>query len=318
MRPRSRHEARRRTRVLIRTHGPGSGRPWWRPLHYHRAMSIVRVALANLAYPGSRGMLRHERRRGRRACSGGRCRDRVLSGVLRPWLSRAGPGRGDCGRGVSRRRMATRRAGRSQRTNHGHPRHRTDRRRRWTPGDGAGDRRRRHPAWIPGQGATRPVGGRTVRAGSGAPCVSHRPADVRRRDLPRGVALSRDRTLGRPSRCASRVSSAVPRRERGLTSTVAVSPSPRTRSTRRRCCVAPPKTPAISRRSIMRARVRPRPPPLRHRTVRCWRINRTARTDSSWRTWISQPRLDCWPVATNHCSTREATARQEPGRRAEV
>ena len=74
------------------------------------------------------------------------------------------------------------------------------------------------------------------------------PALVRCRHLPRGLALSRDGALGRPPRRARRVPPALPRgRARRLPADCG-SPIPRTPSTRRPPCVAPPRTPATSPR----------------------------------------------------------------------
>ena len=76
----------------------------------------------------------------------------------------------------------------------------------------AGREPRRVDRRLAGQGADRPVGGSDLPPPPARRMSSGRPADVRRRDLPRRVALSGNGPLGRTARRARRVPSARPRR----------------------------------------------------------------------------------------------------------
>ena len=89
-------------------------------------------------------------------------------------------------------------------------RNRTCRRRRARP-DRARDQRGRISRGISGQGADRSERGTRRTPRHRSPCVPGGAPDVRHRDLPRGLAISRDRPLGRAARRAGRVSSALPR-----------------------------------------------------------------------------------------------------------
>ena len=133
---------------------------------------------------------------------------------------------------------------------------------------------------------------RKARTSPGArpPRVHVGGAHVRRRDLPRGLALSRDRALRGPPRCAGRVPSALPRGRARLVSARRRSPIRRTRSTRRRRCAARPRTPATSRPSTTRAPARARRPRSPAPTARCSRTSRTARPACSSPTSISRSR----------------------------
>ena len=75
------------------------------------------------------------------------------------------------------------------------------------------------PGGIPGQSADRSVGGNHLRVWRRAACLSVRCADLRHRDLPRGVAVPGNRALGRKARRANRLPS-TRARGRSLAATV--------------------------------------------------------------------------------------------------
>ena len=97
-------------------------------------------------------------------------------------------------------------------------------------------------ARLPGQGAARPVRGRDVHAGGFAPRLHGRTAHVRRRHLPRGLALPRDGALRRAPRRAGRLPPAPRAGRRRRLLARRRSRTRGTRSTRRRSSAARPRT----------------------------------------------------------------------------
>ena len=122
------------------------------------------------------------------------------------------------GRRVPRARLVIDCRGRCQGQCRRHPRHRAARGRR-APDHRIGDQQRRQPGGVPGQGSDRSVRGDHLHVRRRAACLPVRCADLRHRDLPRRVAVSGNRALGRKARRANRVPSARSRR-RSLAATV--------------------------------------------------------------------------------------------------
>ena len=216
------------------------------------------------------GRIRGAGRAGHRARRRAHAARRVLSRVLRARLPGAGKHGAASGLRVSRRRVVRASPRRPRRANVAVVLG-TE---RVVDGalcrDGARHQSGRHDRRLPGQGAARSIGGADLLAGLDRRVFHGRPADVRRGDLPRRVALPGDGPLGRAARRAGRVPPALPRGGARRLPAGRRSPTPRTRSTRRRCCAAPPRTPATSRPSTTRARDRRRRRRWFGRTGRCW------------------------------------------------
>ena len=103
-------------------------------------------------------------------------------------------------------------------------------------------------ARVPGQGADRSVGGGHLLAGLGQARVHDRAAHLRRVDLPRRVAVSRDGAMAGAAGRAGRLPSAFPRSGVRAATGRRRLRIPRTRSTRRPRCAARRRTPASSPR----------------------------------------------------------------------
>ena len=82
--------------------------------------------------------------------------------------------------------------------------------------------------------------------GSERRCFPHRHAHLWSCHLPRGLALSRNGSMGRPPRRTDRVPPASPRSRARRVPSRNVSPIQRIRSMRRRPCAAPRRTPVSS------------------------------------------------------------------------
>ena len=100
---------------------------------------------------------------------------------------------------------------------------------------------------LSGQSADRSVRGAHLCCRRRAACFHGRSADLRRRHLSRGVAVSGDRAVGRATRSPRRLPSAIPRGRAGQLSAIVGTPSLGTRFTRKPCSAARRKTPATSR-----------------------------------------------------------------------
>ena len=85
-----------------------------------------------------------------------------------------------------------------------HPWHRTARGRR-ARDHRIGDQPRRQPRRIPGQGSDRSVRGDHLHLRRGAADLPVRGVDLRHRDLPRRLAVPRNRAVGRQARRANRL-----------------------------------------------------------------------------------------------------------------
>ena len=214
-------------------------------------MDPFRIALANIRFPAtpeeSITLAGPGHRRGLNQGS----TDHLLPGMLRPRLSRNGQIRAAARSRVPRARLVRHRRGSREGQHHRHSRDRTCGRRR-TRRNRPGHQSGRIDRGFSGQGPDRPVGGGHLHTRLWPPRLSSRRLDVRRRDLPRRLAISRDRPLGRATRSTGRVSPALPRSGTRFVTGRRPSPIPRTRFTRRRRSAEPPRTPAISQPSISR------------------------------------------------------------------
>ena len=166
-----------------------------RPMLSFAEMAAVRIALANLPYPtivttrsgASSQRSKKPRRAARASC--------VFRNVTFPDTERR---RERSSRPMPRSSIAPGRRSRGCRpiADRRHPRHRARHRSR-SADLGARHQCRRHHRRVSGQGSDRSVGRNGLRDRRRPPGLSGRRGDVRRRDLPRGLALSRDRALAR-------------------------------------------------------------------------------------------------------------------------
>ncbi len=110
----------------------------------------------------------------------------------------------------------------------------------------AGNRSRWNHCRLPGQGPTRPLRRRHLFIRLRTARVPNRSADIRCRHLPRRLALSRNRSLGRSPRGTYRVSTLTSAKPSPAVMCLPLLVIQQTHSMRRQPCAGPPKIPATS------------------------------------------------------------------------
>ena len=185
--------------------------------------------------PGHSRGVDHARRAGHRPRPPSREPDRLLSGMLRPRLSRHRQGRAASRSRVPRTRLVRHRPGSREGEDHRRSRDGTLCRRR-TGRDRPGHRSGRIDRGLSGQGPDRPLGRGHVHTRLRPPRLPSRPVDLRRRDLPRRLARIRRPSAGphggEPTSCSTRTST----KRSPIRTGRRPSPIPRIRFTRRRSC----------------------------------------------------------------------------------